>query len=80
MERCLGKEEGWMLRKSGFYLKAYTHMCVCMHDKNKMIELREEWDNGNFAFLHRRQMRERGYMFICLLSMFCHEYFERHKM
>lgn len=27
----------------------------------------------------RRQMRERC-MFLCLISMFCHEYFERHKI
>lgn len=42
MERCLGKEKEWMLKKSGFYLKAYTHMYLCMHDKNKIIELRGE--------------------------------------
>lgn len=59
MERCLGKEEGWTLRKSVFYLKAYTCMYVCMHDENKMM--RGEWDNSNYVFDLRTESKwEKG--------------------
>lgn len=38
-----------------FYLKAYTCMYVCTHE-NEKIELGEEQSNGNYVFLHRRQI------------------------
>lgn len=73
-----GRRKGGCAGKVGFIQKyIYASTSVCMM-KIRRLSWGKDENNGNYVFPHRRQMRERRWMFVCRLNIFCHEYFEGH--